>query len=152
MLKIAIGSDHKGYPVKKAIIDYLKSQQISVIDEGTYSEQSCDYPDYAYPVALKVAKKEVDFGILICYTGIGMSIAANKVKGVRASLVGKVEDAILTREHNDSNILCLSSKNTPIETTLEIVKAYLETSFTKGRHQARIDKITKVEQENYEER
>ncbi len=152
MLKIAIGCDHKGYQVKNAIIDYLKKQQVMVQDEGTYSEESCDYPDYAYPVSLKVAKKEVDFGILICYTGIGMSIAANKVRGVRASLVGSVEDAILTREHNDSNVLCLSSKNTPIETALAIVKAYLEANFTGGRHQGRLDKIAKVENESYEER
>ncbi len=152
MLKIAIGCDHKGYQVKNAIIDYLKKQQVIIQDEGTYSEESCDYPDYAYHVSLKVAKKEVDFGILICYTGIGMSIAANKVRGVRASLVGSVEDAILTREHNDSNVLCLSSKNTPIETALAIVKAYLEANFTGGRHQGRLDKIAKVENESYEER
>lgn len=144
-MKISIGSDHKGYQAKNAVIEYLKKQNISVTDYGTYSEDSCDYPDYAYPVAKQVAAKEADFGILICYTGIGMSIAANKVKGIRASLVGKVEDAILTREHNNSNVLCLSAKNTPINTILEIVEAYLKTDFAGGRHQNRVDKIIKVE-------
>lgn len=144
-MKITIGSDHKGFQAKKAVIEYLKKQNICVTDEGTYSEDSCDYPDYAYPVAKKVAAKEADFGILICYTGIGMSIAANKVKGIRASLVGNVEDAILTREHNNSNVLCLSAKNTEIKTILEIVDAYLKTEFAGGRHQNRVDKILKVE-------
>lgn len=146
-MKITIGCDHKGYQAKNAIIDYLKNKQIVVTDEGTYSEESCDYPDYAYAVAKKVAKNEADFGILICYTGIGMSITANKVKGIRASLVGSVEDAILTREHNNSNILCLSAKNTPINLILEIVDAYLKTDFAGGRHQNRVDKITKVEKD-----
>lgn len=146
-MKITIGCDHKGYQAKNAIIDYLKNKQITVTDEGTYSEESCDYPDYAYAVAKKVAKNEADFGILICYTGIGMSITANKVKGIRASLVGSVEDAILTREHNNSNILCLSAKNTPINLILEIVDAYLKTDFAGGRHQNRVDKITKVEKD-----
>lgn len=152
MMKIAIGCDHKGYEAKKAIIDYLKAKEILVTDEGTYSEQSCDYPDYGYKVASKVGKGEVNFGILICYTGIGMSIVANKVKGVRASLVGSIEDAILTREHNNSNVLCLSAKNTSIELIIKIVDAYLNASFAGGRHQARVDKITKVENNDYEER
>ena len=152
MMKIAIGCDHKGYEAKKDIIDYLKAKEILVTDEGTYSEQSCDYPDYGYKVASKVAKGEVNFGILICYTGIGMSIVANKVKGVRASLVGSIEDAILTREHNNSNVLCLSAKNTSIELIIKIVDAYLNASFAGGRHQARVDKITKVENNDYEER
>ena len=94
-----------------------------------------------------INKKEVDFGILICYTGIGMSMAANKVKGVRASLVGIVEDAILTREHNDSNVLCLSAKNTSIDDALKIVDAYLNTTFTAGRHTARVDKVMMLENE-----
>lgn len=151
-MKITIGCDHKGFQAKNAIIDFLKNKEISVIDEGTYSIDSCDYPDYAYPVAKKVANNEADFGILICYTGIGMSIVANKVNGVRASLVGSVEDAILTREHNNSNILCLSAKNTPISTILEIVDAYLKTDFAGGRHQNRVDKITKVEKESNEKK
>lgn len=151
-MKITIGCDHKGFQAKNAIIEFLKNKEINVIDEGTYSEDSCDYPDYAYPVAKKVANNEADFGILICYTGIGMSIVANKVNGVRASLVGSVEDAILTREHNNSNILCLSAKNTPINTILEIVDAYLKTDFAGGRHQNRVDKIIKVEKESNEKK
>jgi RpiB/LacA/LacB family sugar-phosphate isomerase len=146
-MKISIGADHKGVLHKKAIIDYLEKQNFVVFNEGPDSEESVDYPDYAKVVARKVASKEVDFGILVCYTGIGMSIAANKVKGVRASLVGIVEDAILTREHNNSNVLCLSAKNTTVEDTIKIVDAYLKTSFTAGRHSNRVEKICLIENE-----
>lgn len=146
-MRISIGADHKGVDHKKAICELLESKGITVYDEGPYTYDSVDYPDYAKVVAGKVSKKEVDFGILICYTGIGMSMAANKVKGVRASLVGLLEDAVLTREHNDSNVLCLSAKNTSIEDTLKIVDAYLNTAFTAGRHTARVDKVMKLENE-----
>ncbi len=146
-MRISIGADHKGVDHKKAICNYLESKSIVVSDEGPYAYDSVDYPDYAKIVANKVSNKEVDFGILICYTGIGMSIAANKVKGVRASLVGIVEDAILTREHNDSNVLCLSAKNTSIEDTIKIVEAYLNTEFTAGRHTARVNKVMSIENE-----
>jgi len=146
-MRISIGADHKGVDHKKAICEFLESKGIIVYDEGPYAYDSVDYPDYAKIVASKVSKKEVDFGILICYTGIGMSMAANKVKGVRASLVGIVEDAILTREHNDSNVLCLSAKNTSIDDALKIVDAYLNTTFTAGRHTARVDKVMMLENE-----
>ena len=146
-MRISIGAYHKGVDHKKAICNYLESKSIVVSDEGPYAYDSVDYPDYAKIVANKVSNKEVDFGILICYTGIGMSIAANKVKGVRASLVGIVEDAILTREHNDSNVLCLSAKNTSIEDTIKIVEAYLNTEFTAGRHTARVNKVMSIENE-----
>ena len=146
-MKIAIGADHSGVLLKKEIINYLESNDIQVINKGTDTPDSVDYPDFALPVAKMVQNNEVNFGILICYTGIGMSMAANKVKGVRASLVGKVEDAILTREHNDSNVLCLSAKNTDVETALQIIKAYLESKFTGGRHCNRVDKVMKIETE-----
>lgn len=146
-MRISIGADHKGIDHKKAIIDYLKSKEIAVTDEGPFSSDSVDYPDFAKVVAGKVSRNEVDFGILICYTGIGMSIVANKFKGVRASLVGLKEDAILTREHNNSNVLCLSAKNTSISDTIEIVDAYLNTHFTHGRHENRVNKICVIEDE-----
>lgn len=152
MQKIAIGSDHKGYAIKKTIIDYLQKVGISVIDVGPFNEKSVDYPDYAYKVSKMVANNEVSVGILICYTGIGMSIVANKVNGIRASLVGSVEDAILTREHNNSNVLCMGAKNITEKLALQIVKAYLNSSFTGERHCVRVDKITKIENQTYEER
>ena len=146
-MKISIGADHKGVDHKKAICEFLINKGIEVFDEGPNAYDSVDYPDYAKVVAGKVSKKEVDFGILICYTGIGMSMAANKVKDVRASLVGIVEDAILTREHNNSNVLCLSAKNTTVEDTLKIVDAYLNTEFSGGRHIQRVQKVMNLENE-----
>ena len=146
-VKISIGADHKGVEHKKAIITYLENKGFSVYNEGPDTLDSVDYPDYAKVVSKKVATGVVDFGILICYTGIGMSIAANKVRGVRASLVGIVEDAILTREHNNSNVLCLSAKNTTIEDSIKIVEAYLSSEFTAGRHLQRVEKVCSIEDE-----
>lgn len=140
-MRISIGADHKGVDHKKAICEFLESKGIIVYDEGPFAYDSVDYPDYAKIVASKVSKKEVDFGILICYTGIGMSMAANKVKGVRASLVGIVEDAILTREHNNANVLCLSAKNLTVSNATTIVDAFLNTEFAGGRHERRVNKI-----------
>ena len=145
-MKIYIGSDHAGYDRKTEIIEFLKAKQIEVVDCGTYSKESVDYPDYAKEVCLGCLKDST-YGILVCYTGIGMSITANKFKGIRASLVGSVEDAILTKEHNDSNVLCLSAKNTSKELTLEIVDTYLNASFTHGRHERRVNKILEIENE-----
>lgn len=145
-MKIYIGSDHAGYDRKTEIIEFLKAKQIEVVDCGTYSKESVDYPDYAKEVCLGCLNDST-YGILVCYTGIGMSITANKFKGIRASLVGSVEDAILTKEHNDSNVLCLSAKNTSKELTLEIVDAYLNASFTHGRHERRVNKILEIENE-----
>ena len=112
---------------------------------GTNSVESCDYPVYAEAVSRKVLETN-GRGILVCGTGIGMSIAANKHKGIRAALVGKLEDAVLTREHNDANVLCLSAKNTSFDDALAICKAFLTTSFTGGRHQRRVEKIGQIEQ------
>ena len=145
-MKIFIGSDHAGYGRKNEIIEFLQNKQIEVIDCGTYSLDSVDYPDFAKEVCLGCLKEKT-YGILVCYTGIGMSITANKFKGIRASLVGSVEDAILTKEHNDSNVLCLSAKNTSKELALEIVDAYLNANFTYGRHERRVNKILEIENE-----
>ena len=146
-MKIAFGCDHGGYVIKEEVFNFLISKGYEVIDAGTFAPDSCDYPDYAEKVCLEVTEGNVDFGILICYTGIGMCIAANKVRGVRASLVHLVEDAILTREHNNSNVLCLSAKNTTIDDSIEIVEAYLNSSFTEGRHLQRVEKVCKIEDE-----
>ena len=139
--KIAIGSDHGGFKYKKIITDYLTSKNIEVIDVGTYSEESCDYPLMAKEVAKKVTSSEVQRGILICGTGIGMSIAANKVRGIRAALCGDTFSAKATRAHNDSNILCLGQRVIGEGLALDIVDIWLKTEFEGGRHKKRVDII-----------
>ena len=141
---ISIGADHAAYNLKSVIIEHLKEKGIEVIDRGTYSLDSCDYPDYGIAVAEDIAAKRVDKGIVICYTGIGISIAANKVKGVRCALVNSVDAAILTREHNDSNCLAMGAKYTPNELAIEIVDTWLDTNYSNmEKHTRRINKITK---------
>ncbi|MBQ8292184.1 MAG: ribose 5-phosphate isomerase B [Bacilli bacterium] len=146
-MKIAIGSDHAGYKLKNEIIEFLQEKNIEVIDEGTYGLESVDYPDFAVKVCNDYVTGKVDYGILVCYTGIGMSMAANKTKGVRAALVGIKEDAVLTREHNNANVLCLSAKNTSTNLALEIVETFLNTEFTAGRHERRVQKVMDIENE-----
>ena len=146
-MKLSIGSDHAGYDLKKQIFEYLQKEGHVVIDQGTYNKDSVDYPDFAEWVVKDVQNKEADYGILVCYTGIGMSMAANKARGIRAALVGKVEDAVLTREHNNANVLCLSAKNTSVEDAFEIVKAFLSTDFAGGRHERRVEKVMRFENE-----
>ena len=145
---ISIGADHAAYHLKAVVIDHLKSKGVEVIDRGTYSLDSCDYPDYGIAVAEDVASKKADKGIVICYTGIGISIAANKVKGVRCALVGSVDAAVLTREHNDSNCLAMGAKYTPNELAIEIVDTWLDTNYSNmEKHTRRINKITNYENE-----
>ncbi|NLZ85279.1 MAG: ribose 5-phosphate isomerase B [Acholeplasmataceae bacterium] len=144
-MKISIGSDHAGFKLKEALVAYLAKKH-QVLDMGTYSDDSVDYPDYAFTVSKQVADREVDFGILICYTGIGMSISANKVKGIRASLVLNVESAKLTREHNNANVLCLAAKDTPLDLAKQIVDTFLNTAFLGERHERRVDKICRFEE------
>lgn len=144
-MKIAIGSDHGGVDLKEEIINFLKQQNYDVKDFGTNSNKSCDYPDYALPVAEAIAAKEFDFGILICGTGIGISIAANKVPGVRAALCSDTFSAHATREHNNANILTLGARTTGTGLALDIVKTFLNSKFEGDRHQVRIDKITAIE-------
>lgn len=143
---ISIGCDHSALELKNDLIDYLKKQGHEIIDNGTYTKDSCDYTDYGYMVAKDVQSKKADKGIVICFTGIGMSIIANKVKGVRCALVGSKDAAQLTREHNDTNCLALSAKYTGFALAHEIVDIWLNTEFSNNeRHQRRIDKITKYE-------
>lgn len=138
-MKIAIGSDHAGYELKEFLKEKLEG--IEFIDVGTKSEESCDYPDYAHPVAEKVENKSVDFGILICGSGNGISMAANKHKGIRAALSWKKEIAELARRHNNANIVSLPARYISKEEALEIVKTFLKTPFEGGRHQRRVEKI-----------
>ncbi len=139
---IALGCDHGGLELKKVVMGYLDSQNIEYKDFGTYTSESCDYPIYGRAVANAVAKGECDKGIIICGTGIGISITANKVKGIRAALCHDVFSAKATREHNDANILAMGARVIGPGLALEIVKAFLETEFSKGeRHIRRIKMI-----------
>ncbi|MGL5378665.1 ribose 5-phosphate isomerase B [Clostridium sp.] len=144
-MKIALGSDHGGIDLKNEIKSYLENEGYEVKDFGTYSKDSCDYPDYALPVAESVASKEFEFGILVCGTGIGISIAANKVPGVRAALCSDTFSAHATREHNNANILALGQRVVGAGLALDIVKTFLNSNFEGDRHQARLDKITAIE-------
>ncbi len=147
-MKISIGCDHSALELKNAIIEHLKSKGIEVVDRGTYTTESCDYTDYGYLVAKDVKDKTVDRGIVICYTGIGMSMIANKVKGVRCALVSNKDAAELTRAHNDSNCLALSAKYTGKALACEIVDTWIETPFSNNeRHLRRINKIAKYEED-----
>lgn len=144
-MKIAISSDHGGNNLRKEIMSLLDELQISYEDFGPKSDDSVDYPDYARPVADGVASGKFDRGILICGTGIGMSIAANKVKGIRCALVHDVFSAKATRCHNDSNVLAMGERVIGPGLAREIVKAWLNTDFEGGRHTRRIDKISELE-------
>lgn len=144
-MKVAIGSDHGGYALKSRVVENLEAQGIEFLDVGCNSEESVDYPDFAAAVGQKVADGEVDRGIAICTTGIGVSITANKFRGVRASLCLNGEMATLTRQHNNSNVLCLSQKFTPVDEALQIVDLWLTTEFEGGRHARRVDKISACE-------
>lgn len=144
-MKIALGSDHGGLKLKREIIKHLEKQGVEIKDFGTYSEASCDYPDFAEKVAEEVVRKNYDFGILVCGTGIGISIAANKIPGVRAALCSDTFSAHATREHNDANILALGERIVGPGLALDIVDAFLNAKFEGDRHQKRIDKISEIE-------
>jgi RpiB/LacA/LacB family sugar-phosphate isomerase len=140
-LRVALGSDHAGFELKNAIKDFLAAAGYAFGDFGTHSAESCDYPDFAQAVAREVAAKDFDFGILVCKTGVGMSMTANKVPGVRAALALNVEVARLTRSHNNANVLCLGAMDTTPETAKAIIEAFLTTEFEGGRHQRRVGKM-----------
>ncbi|MGE8021480.1 ribose 5-phosphate isomerase B [Peribacillus frigoritolerans] len=144
-MKVVIASDHGGINIRKEIISLLKEMNIECEDMGCECSTSVDYPDYALPVAEKVAKGEVDRGILICGTGIGMSIAANKVKGIRCALVHDMFSAKATREHNDTNILAMGERVIGPGLARDIAKIWLTTPFDGGRHKNRINKIRTYE-------
>ena len=142
-MKIAIAADHGGYELKEMIKGYLEvAEFMEVVDLGTYSSESVDYPEYGIKCAEAVAKGEVDRGIVICGTGIGISIAANKVKGIRCALCTSVQMAELSRQHNDANMLALGGRTTDPVTALGIVDTWLQTNFEGGRHERRVGMIT----------
>jgi len=146
-MRIALGADHAGYELKNTIREHLKLRGIDVRDEGTHSGESVDYPDFARLVARDVNQGRADLGILVCGSGIGMSMAANKVPGVRAATVSTEHEAQVSREHNNANVLALGARITPAEQALKIVDAWLAAVFAGGRHQRRVEKIVAIEGE-----
>ncbi|MBU5310706.1 ribose 5-phosphate isomerase B [Tissierella carlieri] len=144
-MKIGIGSDHGGFELKEYIKEYLDREGISYIDYGTNSIESVDYPDYGKKVSEAVVSKEVDKAIVICGTGIGISIACNKVKGIRCALCGDTYSARMSREHNDANVLALGGRVIGRDLALEIVSIWLKTQFEGGRHEKRVEKISEIE-------
>ena len=146
-MKIGIANDHRGFDLKEQIVENLKDKY-EFVDVGAYSTDSVDYPDYAFKLGEIVSKKEVDFGVAICGSGIGISIACNKVKGIRCAKVDSLDDVLHTRLDNDSNIVAFSA-NTKIDDAISYVEKFIETAFSnEERHQKRIDKIRKYEDEN----
>lgn len=145
-MRVAIGSDHRGFRMKHALIEYLRSRKHDVVDVGTFSEDSCNYAQYAFLAADAVRAKKAERGIIICKSGIGSAIAANKVKSVRAALAYNVKAARLSRLHNDSNVLVLGSDFSTVETAKKIAGVWLRTAFEGGRHNQRIETIKKIEE------
>jgi ribose 5-phosphate isomerase B len=146
MMRIALGSDHGGNQLKREIVSLLTEKKITYIDLGCNCDQSVDYPDYAVPVAEKVISGEADLGILICGTGIGMSIAANKVKGIRAAVVSDEFSARMSREHNNANILALGERVIGADLAKSIVSTWLTATFQGDRHERRVQKIHAIEE------
>lgn len=147
-MKIAVGCDHGGLEHKNAIAEHLKSEGFEVEDFGIYENKSVDYPEIALKVANNIKNGENELGILVCGTGIGMSLAANKVNGIRAAACSEHFSAKYTRLHNNSNILCLGGRVIGIGTALELCDIFVNTEFEGGRHQRRIDMITEIEKSN----
>ncbi len=146
-MKIAIGADHAGFELKQKIKQRLLQEGIEVFDQGTVSTQSVDYPDFARKVAEEVAEKRAELGILVCGSGVGMAIAANKVPGIRAANVTTEYEAELSREHNDANVIAIGARILDETGAMTIVEKFLHTPFAGGRHQKRVDKITAIERE-----
>lgn len=145
MSKIAIGCDHGGFALKQKLLPFLKKLGLQILDAGTFSEESMDYPDTAYKVASAVSRKKAGRGILICKSGIGNCIVANKVRGVRAALCYNIKAAKLSRMHNDANVLVLGSVFTGESKAKKMIRAWLDTPFEGGRHLRRIKKIERIE-------
>ncbi|WP_207538216.1 ribose 5-phosphate isomerase B [Sabulicella rubraurantiaca] len=139
---IAIGSDHAGLSLKRSLLAALEAEGHTLLDAGTHGEESCDYPDFAHVVSAKVAAGEARFGVLVCGSGIGMSIAANRNPAIRAVVLHNTTEARLTRAHNDSNVACFGARTTGAEVAMDSLRAFLGTEFEGGRHQRRLDKLS----------
>jgi len=143
--KLAIGSDHAGFEAKERARNELALLGFEVVDKGTSSLESVDYPDFAAAVARAVVSGEVERGILICGSGIGISIAANKIRGARAALCWNEETALLARQHNDANILCFGGRFISTEQAIQMIRLFVETDFAEGRHKVRVEKLSALE-------
>ena len=150
MKKIVIGCDHAGFQLKGQVIASLKEAGYDVTDVGTYSEENCSYPAIAHELCTKIQNGERELGILICGTGIGMSLCANKHKGIRAACCSDVFSARLTRNHNDANVLCFGARVVGYGVAMDLVNAFLEAEFEGGIHSARVDLITATEEGNFD--
>ena len=146
-MKVSLGADHAGFELKNQIKQHLERKGLEVRDEGTNSDDSVDYPDFARLVAHDVAGKRADLGILVCGSGIGMAISANKVPGIRAANVSSEYEAQMSREHNDANVLALGARILSADQALAIVDKWLSTGFAGGRHERRVEKIAAIEKE-----
>ncbi|MCX7831576.1 MAG: ribose 5-phosphate isomerase B [Actinobacteria bacterium] len=145
-MRVAIGADHAGYKLKEFLKKRLQDCGYSIVDVGTFSEDSVDYPDYAYEVSNLIVNGKADFGVLVCGTGLGMSIAANKIRGIRAAACSNIFESIMSRRHNDANIICVGSRVIGDEHAFLLVKTFLEEPFEGGRHQRRVEKIKQLEE------
>lgn len=141
-LKIAIGGDHAGFPYKLPLMDWLKSHGYEVTDYGTHTDQSCDYADFAHPVADAVESGEASRGVLLCGSGQGVAMTANKHQGIRAALVWEENIATLARQHNDANVICFPVRFISLETAIRSLDLFLNTSFEGGRHENRVRKMS----------
>jgi ribose 5-phosphate isomerase B len=148
-MKLAIASDHGGYRLKEAVTRFLREKKIELLDLGVGNEDSVDYPDFASEVASRVSTGEVDAGILVCGTGIGMAITANKFKGVRAAVVTDPYTARMSKEHNNANVITFGGRVLEEPKALEMVQAWLEAKFQGGRHEARLKKIEEIEKKHF---
>lgn len=141
-LPIAIGADHAGWEYKNAIVQHLNAKGLQVKDFGTYSPGSVDYPDFAHPTASSVEQNEVSFGILVCGSANGVAITANKHQGIRAAICWQTELALLSRQHNNANIICIPARFVSVQNALTMVDTFMQTSFEGGRHSTRVNKIS----------
>ncbi|WP_316631728.1 ribose 5-phosphate isomerase B [uncultured Ruminococcus sp.] len=146
---VAIGCDHGGLAIKNAVIDYMKKNGIEYKDYGCYTDESVDYPVYAYQVAQNVADGNADLGIICCGTGIGVSMAANKVKGIRAAVCTDEFCAEMTRRHNNANIMCMGGRVIDEEKAVKLASVFLNTPFDGGRHEKRVNMITEIENDSF---
>ncbi len=144
MKKLAFGCDHAGYELKEYLKNKVQSMDYQVEDFGTYSNESVDYPDFIHPLASAIDQQIIDLGIIICGTGLGASMVANKYPGIRAALCWKPEIAVLARKHNDANVLALPGRFISHEEAWEVVKIFLDTPFERGRHERRVNKIPRI--------
>lgn len=145
-MKVAIGSDHAGFKLKEQLKAFLNQKGFEVLDKGCQSEESCDYPDFGEAVALEVANNNCDFGCIICGTGIGISIAANKIPGIRAALCISKEMAHYAKAHNNANIIAIGARINLLDPPEEILETFIKSNFEGGRHEKRINKINNIEE------